>query len=278
MLTSDDLVLCAGSALQTPFTERLALAASAGFSGLSMWESDYLGARAEGHSDADLRGALADHGIEIAELDALTRWLPGEDGAVQSDWTTSFEETDFYAVADAIGARSVNVVDLGARRTISVDDAAEAFAGVCDRAREHGLLVHIEFLPWSSIPDFQSAWEIVRQAGRDNGGVLLDTWHFLRSGGTPESLREMPRDRVFAIQVSDAPAVAEANLMEETMARRLLPGQGAARVRDVLDVLSDGGCTAPVGVEVFSTDLGALPAEQAILQMAEATRGVLTRT
>jgi len=29
---------------------------------------------------------------------------------------------------------------------------------------------------------------------------------------------------------------------------------------------------------VFSTDLGALPAEQAILQMAEATRGVLTRT
>ena len=278
MLTSDDLVLCAGSALQTPFTERLALAASAGFTGLSMWESDYLGARAEGHSDADLRGALADHGIEIAELDALTRWLPGEDGAVQSDWTTSFEETDFYAVADAIGARSVNVVDLGARRTISVDDAAEAFAGVCDRAREHGLLVHIEFLPWSSIPDFQSAWEIVRQAGRDNGGVLLDTWHFLRSGGTPESLREMPRDRVFAIQVSDAPAVAEANLMEETMARRLLPGQGAARVRDVLDVLSDGGCTAPVGVEVFSTDLGALPAEQAILQMAEATRGVLTRT
>jgi sugar phosphate isomerase/epimerase len=278
MLTSDDLVLCAGSALQTPFTERLALAASAGFTGLSMWESDYLGARAEGHSDADLRGALADHGIEIAELDALTRWLPGEDGAVQSDWTTSFEETDFYAVADAIGARSVNVVDLGARRTISVDDAAEAFAGVCDRAREHGLLVHIEFLPWSSIPDFQSAWEIVRQAGRDNGGVLLDTWHFLRSGGTPESLREMPRDRVFAIQVSDAPAVAEANLMEETMARRLLPGQGAARVRDVLDVLSDGGCTAPVGVEVFSTELGALPAEQAILQMAEATRGVLTRT
>ena len=278
MLTSDDLVLCAGSALQTPFTERLALAASAGFTGLSMWESDYLGARAEGHSDADLRGALADHGIEIAELDALTRWLPGEDGAVQSDWTTSFEETDFYAVADAIGARSVNVVDLGARRTISVDDAAEAFAGVCDRAREHGLLVHIEFLPWSSIPDFQSAWEIVRQAGRDNGGVLLDTWHFLRSGGTPESLRELPRDRVFAIQVSDAPAVAEANLMEETMARRLLPGQGAARVRDVLDVLSDGGCTAPVGVEVFSTELGALPAEQAILQMAEATRGVLTRT
>jgi sugar phosphate isomerase/epimerase len=277
MLTSEDLVLCAGSALHTPFTARLRLAAASGFAGLSMWESDYLGARAEGYSDADLRGALADHGIEIAELDALTRWLPGEDDAVPSDWTTSFEEKDFYAVADALGARSINVVDLGAGRTISVDAAAEAFAGVCDRAKEHGLLVHIEFLPWSNIPDIESAWEIVREAGRANGGVLLDTWHLLRSGGTPESLMGIPRDRVYAIQVSDAPAVAELNLMEETMARRLLPGEGAARVRDVLEVLSDGGCTAPVGVEVFSSALAALPADQAIEQVATATRSVLGR-
>jgi sugar phosphate isomerase/epimerase len=278
MLTSEDLVLCAGSALQTPFTERLRLAAAAGFAGLSMWESDYLGARAEGYSDADLRGALADHGIEIAELDALTRWLPGDDEAVRSDWATGFEEKDFYEVADAIGARSINVVDLGALRTISVEAAAEAFAGVCDRAREHGLLVHLEFLPWSNIPDIETAWDIVREAGRDNGGVLLDTWHLLRSGGTPESLLEMPRDRVYAIQVSDAPAVAESNLMEETMARRLLPGEGAARVRDVLDVLSDGGCTAPVGVEVFSSALAALPADEAIERVATATRTVLGRT
>jgi sugar phosphate isomerase/epimerase len=277
MLTSDDLVLCAGSALQTPFIERLGLAAASGFAGLSMWESDYVGARAEGYSDADLRGSLADHGLELAELDALTRWLPGEDGVVQSDWTTSFEENDFYAVADALGARSINVVELGPRRTISVDAAAEAFAGVCDRAREHGLLVHIEFLPWSSIPDIESAWEIVREAGRENGGVLLDTWHFLRSGGTPESLPAIPRDRVSAIQVSDAPAEAEPNVMEETMARRLLPGEGAARVRDVIDVLSAGGCTAPVGVEVFSTELAALPADQAIQRVAAATRAVLGR-
>jgi sugar phosphate isomerase/epimerase len=277
MLTSNDMVLCAGSALQTPFTERLRLAAASGFAGLSMWESDYLGARAEGLTDADLRGTLADHGIEIAELDALTRWLPGEDGAVPSEWTTSFEEKDFYAVADAIGARSINVVDLGPQRVISVDTAAEAFAGVCDRAREHGLLVHIEFLPWSSIPDIESAWAIVREAGRQNGGVLLDTWHFLRSGGTLERLAEVPRDRVYAIQVSDAPAVAEANLMEETMARRLLPGEGAARVPEVVAALFDGGCTAPVGVEVFSTELAALPADQAIQRVAQATRGVLGR-
>jgi sugar phosphate isomerase/epimerase len=207
----------------------------------------------------------------------LTRWLP-EEGAVRNEWTTTFEEKDFYAVADALGARSINVVDLGEQRAISLDAAAEAFAGVCDRAREHDLLVHIEFLPWSSIPDLQSAWNIVREAGRANGGVLLDTWHFLRSGGTPEGLATMAVDRIYAIQVSDAPAVAESNLMEETMARRLLPGEGAARVGEVVEVLSGGGCTAPVGVEVFSTELAALPAAEAIERVAHATRRSLGRT
>jgi hypothetical protein len=66
--------------------------------------------------------------------------------------------------------------------------------------------------------------------------------------------------------------------MEETMERRLLPGEGAARVRDVIDVLSDGGCTAPVGVEVFSTEQAALPADQVIERMAQATRAALGRT
>jgi sugar phosphate isomerase/epimerase len=277
MLDNDDLVLCAGSVLQVPFMERLPLAAASGFTGVSMLESDYTGARAKGYSDADLRAALAAHGLEIAELDALTRWLPVAESFVSEEWATTFGESDFYAIADSVGARSINLVDLGKDTELSLDVAAEAFAGVCDRAGEHGLLVHIEFLPWSSIPTLERAWEIVREAGRANGGVLLDTWHFLRSGGTPESLPLLPAARVFALQISDAPAQAEPDPLEETMKRRLLPGQGAARVREVVDILVEGGCTAPVGVEVFSTEQMALPADHAISRVAQASRAALGR-
>src|SRR5207302_213589 len=94
----------------------------------------------------------------------------------------------------ALGARSMNAVDVFGGDW-DVDDAAEAFAGLCDRAGEHGLVVHLEFLPWSKIPDVGSAWEVVRLAGRSNGGIAIDAWHFFRGGPhppTPPARRPTP--------------------------------------------------------------------------------------
>src|SRR5262249_61387056 len=70
--------------------------------------------------------------------------------------------------------------------------AGESCARLCDRAREHGLLVHLEFLPWAGIPDLAMACEIVRGAARPNGGLLVDSWHLFRSGGEGPGLRAVP--------------------------------------------------------------------------------------
>ena len=52
-------------------------------------------------------------------------------------------ESEMFAIADALGARSINAADvLGGRW--DVDDAAAAFSALCDRAAEHGLLVHLD--------------------------------------------------------------------------------------------------------------------------------------
>ena len=69
----------------------------------------------------------------------------------------------------------------------------------------------------------------------------------------------------------------EENIVEETLHRRLLPGDGDADVAELIRVLDAGGCTAPLGVEVFSDDLGAQPPEDIAKRSAEATRQVLAR-
>src|SRR5271170_5696857 len=160
---------------------------------------------------------------------------------------------------------------------VDVAQAAEAFAGVCDRAREHGLLVHLEFLPWSGIPDVSRAAEIVALAGRANGGILLDTWHHLRSGNDAAALARVPGDRIFAVQLGDAPARAEGSIFEETMQRRLLPGEGEGDLAGLVRLLDTLGCRAPIGVEVFSEALRALPPEEAAQRAARSTRDVLAR-
>jgi sugar phosphate isomerase/epimerase len=284
-LGPDDLVLCAGTLPRaTPWRERLLAAATAGFAGLSVWARDYAAARRFGWSDADLRAMTADHGITVAELDPAWWWLPGaaEIGGRLTEHDDmevfAYGEAELFAIADLLGARSLNAVDVfGGSWTI--DDAAEAFAGLCDRADEHGLLVHIEFLPWSRIPDLATAWEIVRRADRPNGGLALDAWHWFRTDPSSDlaTLQMIPGDKLVALQLDDAPVEREDNLMSATLHDRLLPGDGAIDLVTLLAALRGIGCTAPIGVEVFSDALQALDPIDAAQRAADTTRAVLAK-
>jgi sugar phosphate isomerase/epimerase len=280
VLSGGDLVLCSGCLRRgVPFRERVDAASRAGFAGLSLWGRDYWQARREGLSDADIAALLAGHGLQVGELDPAWWWLPGAQQVsipehADTEEVFRYGEDELFRIAEVVGARSLNAVDVFGGDW-GVDDAAAAFAGLCDRAAEHGLLVHIEFLPWSRIPDVATAWDIASRAGRPNGGVAVDAWHWFRAGADEEALRRVPGDRILGIQLDDGPAEPEANLIEATLHARLLPGHGEFGVARLLGILAETGAQAPYGVEVFSDDLHALPAGEAARQVAEATRAVV---
>jgi sugar phosphate isomerase/epimerase len=279
-LRPGDLVLCAGTLGRACFRERAQAAAKAGFRGISVFASDLEGARTEGLAPSDLRAFLADQGLAVAEVDPLLRWLPGTelagDATEEGAAFHAYSEDDLFAVAEAAGARSLNAVAY-ADRPLPRDAVAEAFAGLCDRARERDLLVHLEFLPWTQVSDAFAALEIAEAAGRPNGGVMLDTWHHFRSGIPDARLRELPGARILGVQLSDAPAAPEADPVDETLHRRLLPGEGAIDLRGIAAILEEIGAPAPFGVEVFSDVLAALPPLEAARRAGEAARSALGR-
>jgi sugar phosphate isomerase/epimerase len=270
-------VLCSGTlARGTPFRERVEAAAAAGFSAISMWGRDHAAARDEGLTDADMRTLLDDHGLAVAELDPAWWWLPGAADvhiAPEHDPYDVFRfgEAELFALADTFGARSLNAVDVFGG-DFTVDQAAEAFAGLCDRAAGHGLLVHLEFLPWSRVADVGAAWDVVRLADRPNGGIAVDSWHFFRGDPDYATLASVPGDRILGVQLDDGPAEPEADLMTATLQDRLLPGDGAFDLRALVDTLATAGAVAPIGVEVFSDHLHALGAAEAARRAADATR------
>jgi sugar phosphate isomerase/epimerase len=277
-----DLVLCSGTLPRhTTFTDRIDAALAGGFAAISMWGRDYWSARREGHSDADIRTHLAEHGLTVAELDPAWWWTPGTFDApslvaIDDMEVFCYGETEMFAIADAVGARSINAADvLGGRW--GVDDAAEALAGLCDRAAEHDLLVHLEFLPWSRIADIATAWEIVRRADRPNAGVAVDAWHWFRGRPDLDVLRSIPGDKIIAIQLDDGPAAPEANLMTATLHHRLLPGDGELDLVSLLAALHDIDAVAPIGVEVFSDELHALGPREAARRAGVAARRLLPR-
>jgi len=278
-LDQNDLVLCTGTAQHVPLLERLAPARAAGYKGVSIQPHEVSRLRAAGTSDPELVSRVADAGLAIAELDAITTWLPGhapppsfpkELGRMLQGCTPE----RLIPIAASIGARSLTVVEFyGAK--VGLDDAAESFASICDLAAPHGLLVHLEFLPWTGIPDLRSGFEIVRRAGRWNGGLLVDSWHLFRSGSTLAELARIPGECVLGVQIDDAPERAEADLADETQHRRLLPGQGSFDLVGLIRTLDRIGSRAPLGVEIFSDALATQPIEAVARTTAEATRRVV---
>jgi len=279
MLGPEHLVLCAGTGLAASLVERLDAAAEAGFDGVSLFITDVVRARQEGLDDAGLRALVSDRGLQVAELDPLLHWIPQAalGAEVDASGAAFFEHGPdaFLEVAEAVGARSINCA-LFTDTEIPRDTVAEAFAVLCDRAAEHGRLVHLEFLPWTQIPNLGAALDVVDRAGRTNGGVMLDAWHHFRGGGNAAEVRAAA-PRILGVQLDDAPADPEPDPVAETMRRRLLPGEGDIDLPALVCALRDGGCTAPLGVEVFSDRLAALPMRDAARQAADATRAMLAR-
>jgi sugar phosphate isomerase/epimerase len=146
---------------------------------------------------------------------------------------------------------------------------------VCDRAGEHGLLVTLEYLPWSGIPDARTALTIVERTGCANATLMIDTWHTFRGPTDEAQLRSLPGARIGSVQINDAPAEPARDLVAETLNARLLPGEGAIPLLRWLRILDETGSRAPIGVEVFSTALDALPPVEVGRRCGAAARAVL---
>jgi 4-hydroxyphenylpyruvate dioxygenase len=272
-----DLRLWSGTVFGAGFADRIAAAVAGGFSSISLFPIDHAAALAEGRTAADLRAMAADAGITIATLDPYARWVP--DWRPPAGVDVSFleqGEQDFLDAATALGVESVSVIEgLGVR--YPVDLLTERFAAFCDAAAQRGLLVHLEFMPFSGVPDLATGWTIVRDAGRANGGLVLDLWHYLRGARDDDLLRSVPGDRIFVVQVSDADAAVVGSLLEDSMQRRRLPGTASFDTAGVLELVHRIGATRSIGAEVFSDDLRALGPVEAARRAGEALRRVLAR-
>jgi sugar phosphate isomerase/epimerase len=134
----------------------------------------------------------------------------------------------------------------------SLDQAVEPFAALCERAATGGHRCALEFFAWSPLHTLVDTWRILEGAGAANGGLIFDTWHHYRVGGTADDLDQVDARRIVGVQLSDAPATpTTSDVARECMADRRWPGEGDAEVAGTGARLRQRGCTAPLGIEVF---------------------------
>jgi sugar phosphate isomerase/epimerase len=252
-----------------PIDERIAFAAAAGYAGIGLYINHYEQLLASGEAPNRIHELLEEHGIVLAEIEVVRGWAQTGD---PYDRCRAMEETA-WAMADQFGCRYLQAIG---PYEGTLDDAGKAFGALCDRAGDHGLVVGIEFLPFTNIYNATDAMAIVERAGRENGGLCVDIWHHQRGTNDLDLIRAIPGDRVMAIQMSDGPLQPTLpDYVQDCLQFRVPPGEGEFDVSGFVSALRDIGSQVPWSMEVCNDTRGSTDPAGHARKSADAMRTFL---
>ncbi len=228
-------------------SEKLAAIAAAGFDGVEIFEADLLTYDA---TPREVGAMVRDHGLE------LNLFQPFRDfeGMPEPQRTRAFDRAERkFDLMGELGAdlilvcSNTSAVSLG-----GIDRAAADLRELGQRAAARGIRVGFEALAWGRhVNDHRDAWEIVRRADHPAIGLILDSFHTLSRKLDPNSIRSIPADRIFLVQLADAPRI-DMDILYWSRHFRNMPGEGDLPVRDFLAAVAATGFDGWLSLEIFN--------------------------
>ncbi len=227
--------------------EKLEAIAAAGFDGIEIFEQDFI---AYDGSPREVGQMIRDHGLDI------TLFQPFRDfeGLPEPLRSKAFDRAERkFDLMQELGTDLVLICSTVHPQSLGgIDRAAADFHELGSRAKKRGLRVGYEALAWGRhINDHRDAWEIVRRADHDNVGIILDSFHTLSRKLSPESIRSIPGDKIFFVQLADAPLI-EMDLLYWSRHFRNMPGEGDLDVTGFMRAVMAAGYKGPISLEIFN--------------------------
>ena len=143
---------------------------------------------------------------------------------------------------------------------------------LCAIAANHQVSIAFEFLGESdcSVRTLESAARIVEQAGCDNLGLVIDSFHYYTGGSTIEMIEALDPARLFIFHIDDAEGLPREQLID---AHRLLPGLGILPLKEIIAAFRRIGYEANASVEIFRPEYW----ERDPFELAQAARDAVEK-
>ncbi|QUQ72098.1 sugar phosphate isomerase/epimerase and 4-hydroxyphenylpyruvate domain-containing protein [Kutzneria sp. CA-103260] len=227
--------------------DKLGAAAAAGFDGVELFENDLL---ASPLRPAEVRRRCADLGLSIDLYQPLRDIEAVPPDVLAANLRRAEHKFDVMA---ELGVDTVLVCSSVSPDAIDDDElAAEQLRELADRAGARGLRVAYEALAWGRhVSSYQRAWRIVRRAAHPALGVCLDSFHILSKGHDPAPIRAIPSEKIFFLQLADAPRLPM-DVLPWSRHHRLFPGQGDFDLTAFTGHVLAAGYRGPLSLEVFN--------------------------
>src|SRR5215468_4369511 len=227
--------------------EKLEAIAAAGFKGVEIFENDLLSFNG---TPPDVRRMIESLGLKSITFQPFRDFegMPGE--RRNRAFQRAERKFDLMQELDCdllMICSNVSPESLG-----GIDRAAADLRELGERAAKRGLRVGFEALAWGRhINDYRDAWEAVRRADHPAVGVVLDTFHILARQTDLGALRAIPGDRIFLVQLADAPLL-QMDYLSWSRHFRNFPGQGDLPVLDFMAALTATGYDGALSLEIFN--------------------------
>nr|WP_218860454.1 sugar phosphate isomerase/epimerase and 4-hydroxyphenylpyruvate domain-containing protein [Petropleomorpha daqingensis] len=227
--------------------DKLIAAAGAGFDGIEVFEPDLVAAP---WSPRELAERCADLGLSI-DLYQPFRDLDSTDA---ERFARNLRRLDRkFDVMAELGVDTVLVCSSVSPDAVgSPDRLAEQLAVAASRAGERGLRIAYEALAWGAhVSTWDASWDVVRAVDSPALGLCLDSFHVLSRAGDPAGFAAVPGEKLFFLQLADAPQL-HMDVLQWSRHHRLFPGQGAFDLPGFVAAVLATGYAGPWSLEVFN--------------------------
>src|SRR5690242_4886115 len=227
--------------------EKLEAIAAAGFKGVEMFENDLLSFNG---APSDVRRMMEGLGLKAITFQPFRDF----EGMPQHRRARVFQRAERkFDLMQELGCDLLMVCSNVSPESLGgIDRAAADFRELGERAVKRGLRVGFEALAWGRhINDYRDAWEVVRRADHKAIGLVLDTFHTYARRTDLKSLYAIPGDRIFLVQLADAPWL-DMDALSWSRHFRCFPGQGDFPLRDFMEAVLTTGYDGEFSLEIFN--------------------------
>ena len=226
---------------------KLRAVAEAGFDGVEIFENDLLG----------FPGTPREVGRIIRDLGMqCTLFQPFRDleGMPAEQLSRAFERIERkFDVMQELGTDLIllcsncSPLAVGDRPRL-IDD----LSALGERAAKRGMRVGYEALAWARHTfDHRDAWSLIRDVDHPSIGLILDSFHSLARGIPSASIGDIRVDKLFFVQIADAPRLTM-DYLSWSRHFRNMPGQGDLPLAEFAEAIHRLGYQGYWSLEIFN--------------------------
>lgn len=227
--------------------EKMDAISGAGFDGFEVFEPDLVSSP---FSPSDIAKQAADLGITI-DLYQPFRDLDSSDEERFERNLVRLERK--FDVMEQLGCDLLLVCSSPLPAAVTNDARlVDQLGRAAERADVRGMRLAYEALAWGThVNTYRHAWDIVRQVDTGSLGTCLDSFHILSRGDDPSGIADIPSDKIFFLQLADAPHLVM-DVLQWSRHHRCFPGQGNFDLVGFGSYIVDSGYSGPWSLEIFN--------------------------